>query len=377
MKDWNEAYAAGVDIRAYADQQWKAQQEQTKAKANGAHKPTCSVPNLETWAAREITPDDLLLGDFISTTSRILITGPTGLGKTMLGIAMAFAIAAGVAFLHWRAGRPARVLYVDGEMSRREMQRRLNEEAARMGMRPPNLYVLSREDFEEMLPLNTAEGQAWMDGKIAEVRPDFIWLDNIQALIVGDNSKEESWAPVIPWVRSLTKRRIGQAWFHHTGHNEGHAYGTKTREWQLDACILLERVADADDLTFTIKFTKARARRPENRDDFADTTIRLRNNKWEITSGGAQKKKPAKSVQVAFNLLKRAIDEVGEQPPVGDNAPAGVKAVKVSTWQRYCETGMISKSDSTDAFRMAFKRAGETLQAAGLITYWADWAWIS
>jgi hypothetical protein len=305
-----------------------------------------------------------------------MVTGPTGLGKTMFGVALAFATEAKKPFLHWKAGRAARVLYVDGEMSRREMQRRLREEAARAGRTPQHLYVLSREDFDDMLPLNTEAGQKWMDEKIAEVRPDLILFDNIQALLVGDNSKEESWSPVLPWMRSLTKRSIGQIWFHHTGHNEGHAYGTKTREWQLDFCILLERVnTDDKDLTFTIKFTKARARRPENLDDFADTTIRLRNNRWEITSGGAKKEKVPTGSRIAYDLLKRAIAEVGEVPPVGDNAPAGTKGVKVETWQRYCKTGSITKGEG-DAFRKAFGRAAEKLHALGLICVWAEWVWI-
>ena len=75
-------------------------------------------------------------------------------------------------------------------------------------------------------------------------------------------------------------------------------------------------------------------------------------------------------------MLKKAIAEAGELPPVGDNVQAGVKGVKVSMWQKYCETGSISKSDSPDAFRMAFKRSAEKLQALRLIQVWADWVWI-
>jgi hypothetical protein len=282
MTDWTDTES--INILEFASHKRSEQSERKtngEAKTNGAHHDNVihlkSVPNFQAWDEREIAPRDWLLGNFISTTSRILITGPTGLGKTMLGIALAFAAEAGAQFLHWKAGRAARVLYIDGEMSAEEMQDRLRQEAARTGRKPENLFVLSREDFDEMPPLNTPEGQAWMDTKIEETNPDLIIFDNIQALVVGDHTKEESWAPVLPWVRSLTKRKRGQAWMHH---NEGHSDGTKTREWQLDACLLMERVAD--DLTFTIKFTKARGRRPENRADFEDTTIGLRNNKWRL-----------------------------------------------------------------------------------------------
>src|SRR6478672_9367364 len=70
---------------------------------------------LAEWLDRDLPEPDRVLGDLLSTTSRVLIVGPTGLGKTMFGIATAMAMAEGQAFLHWKAGRKCRVLYVDGE----------------------------------------------------------------------------------------------------------------------------------------------------------------------------------------------------------------------------------------------------------------------
>ena len=122
------------------------------------------VPRYDEWIDRDIPPPDLLCGTWLSTTSRVLITGPTGLGKTMLAVALAMATASGGNFLHWDAGRVARILYVDGEMSRREMRRRLCDEGTRSGLEPENLFVLSKEDFDEMPPLNTEAGPG-MDGR--------------------------------------------------------------------------------------------------------------------------------------------------------------------------------------------------------------------
>jgi hypothetical protein len=48
---------------------------------------------LSTWLTRKIVPPVFLLGHVVSTTSRGEIIGPTGLGKTNLGLAMATAIA--------------------------------------------------------------------------------------------------------------------------------------------------------------------------------------------------------------------------------------------------------------------------------------------
>ena len=64
---------------------------------------------------------------------------------------------------------------------------------------------------------------------------------------------------ILPYVRSMTRRSIGQIWFHHTGHDESRSYGTKAREWQMDIVALMERVdLPGADLAFTLKFTKAR-----------------------------------------------------------------------------------------------------------------------
>jgi hypothetical protein len=107
--------------------------------------------------------------------------------------------------------------------------------------------------------LNTIEGQQYID-RIVELigGADLIVFDNIQSLLVGDMKDEDSWQHTLPWVRDLTRRDIGQVWVHHTGHDEGKAYGTKTREWQLDTVALLKRVEQPEiDIAFTMEFTRA------------------------------------------------------------------------------------------------------------------------
>lgn len=331
--------------------------------------------SLNEWLKRDIPPLDLLCGSFIHKLCRVIITGPTGLGKTMLGIALAFACAAGSGFLHWKAGRAARVLIVDGEMPRGLMQERLRAEALRSGLKPENLFVLSKEDFEDMAPLNSEEGQQWMDVRIEELKPDLMLLDNIQALIVGDHTKEESWSPVLPWVRSLTKRHIGQIWFHHTGHNEGHAYGTSTRQWQMGSCILMERVNDAEELTFALKFTKARERTPDNRQDFDDVTIGLVGNQWQITKGGSKTSKVTGAPKIALDLLKRAITDAGERPPACNHIKPDMLAVRLTLWRQYCDQGQIVETDKPDTKLKTFKRAAQKLQELGKIGVWGEWVW--
>jgi AAA domain len=57
-------------------------------------------PNLSYWLNRELPEIDHLLGELMSTTSRVLLIGPTGLGKTNFCLALAAHLAAGRNFLH-------------------------------------------------------------------------------------------------------------------------------------------------------------------------------------------------------------------------------------------------------------------------------------
>src|SRR5262245_1059306 len=90
------------------------------------------VLTLSEWRERDLPALDLLLGHVFHTATRILLAAKTGLGKTNLGLALGMRIAAGVDFLHWKGVRPARVLYIDGEMSRRLLKERLLDEERRL-----------------------------------------------------------------------------------------------------------------------------------------------------------------------------------------------------------------------------------------------------
>ena len=54
-----------------------------------------------------------------------MIYSPRGVGKTLLGLSVGYAVASGDNFLGWSAPEPRRVLYIDGEMIAAEMQHRL------------------------------------------------------------------------------------------------------------------------------------------------------------------------------------------------------------------------------------------------------------
>jgi hypothetical protein len=293
-----------------------------------------AILRLDEWLTRELPAPDPIVGHWLTTTSRLLFTAPTGIGKSMFWIALGMAMAAGRTFLRWKAWRPCRVLYIDGEMSSRLLKERLAEEAKRLGEIPAGFHALSHEDIENFAPLNTPEGQRMVEEIIAKIGGvDLIIFDNIMCLISGDMKDEEAWKQTNPWQRSLTKRKIGLAWLHHTGHNAQQSYGTKTREWQVDTCLFGEEVKRQDtDVSFKLEFRKARERTPQTRADFADITVALVDNTWTYSNpdGGGAKMQPSPHGQKFLNALVNAL--------AGDivTTISGRRCVTLEMWKREC-----------------------------------------
>ena len=350
-------------------------------KSGGTPEQSSGFPvTLEDWLERDdLIPRDLLLGNLLSTTTRALLIGPTGLGKTMFGLAVALAIVCNAGFLHWGAGRAGRVLYIDGEMPRSEMKRRLREAVDRMDCDvPPGLCILSREDVEDMPPLNGKPGQAWLDRFIAAHGPfDLIIFDNLQALLLGEMKEPDMWASVQPYVRSLTKRYIGQLWFHHTGIDESRGYGDKSKEWQLELVGLMERVEGEDDLQFTLKFTKARMRTPETREDFETVAMKLdaSTNRWSMTEtkSAKTKPKPTGNNRIAFDALTKALLKDGKVPSTSNDIPDDTPCVNIDLW-RSCACERLPQEE-VKRKNEAFNRAVIWLLNNNHAGKWGDLVW--
>jgi hypothetical protein len=323
--------------------------------------------SLAEWKAREIPPADFICGDWLTTTSRTLMVAPTGIGKTMFTLAIAFAIASGSDFLHWRGIRPARVLFIDGEMSLRLLRQRLNDEEKRCGYTPENLYVLSHDDIEGFSPLNTADGQAQVEAVINRIGGvDIILLDNIMSLIAGDMKDEEPWRQTLPCAQRLTKRRIGQIWVHHTGHDESRSYGTKTREWQMDTVIRLESVDNPQtDVSFKLSFSKARERTPATRADFLDKHISLVDDQWLCGGENSPTKIGAKTSPMAAKFLAALRDAtIGTDTPKMNRRPTAT----FKEWTEECiSQGLIERDAKPNITRANLSKYKLQLISANLI----------
>jgi hypothetical protein len=310
---------------------------------------------LDEWRNRDLPDPDFIMGHWLTTTSRVLLTAATGLGKTNFGLALGMRIAAGEDFLHWRAHRPARVLYIDGEMSRRLLRERVLDEEKRIG-------------------INTIEGQAWMNAFIEKVGGvDLVIPDNIMSLTTGDQKDSEPWQQTIPWALSLTKRQIGQVWVHHTGHDESRSYGDKTREWQMDTVVHLDAVKrDDSDVSFSMAFRKARERTPATRFDFQDVKIALVNDQWEHEL--TQAKRPDKIAPQAARALDALRNVLASDQAV--SLTGNRRAASREAWMaELALLGMVDLEQKPASARTLFQRWRRELVAAFRIGCEGDWSW--
>jgi AAA domain len=342
--------------------------------------------NFRFWMTREIAPEDFLMGNVFSTTNKSMLIAPTGLGKTMLAVAIAMRISLGLPFLHWPAGRPGNVLYYDGEMPRVLFKDRIASEAMRIGKEPINFHAASHEDLRphNFHPLNDDKGRGQKTfARIVEDIGgiDFAVLDNYMSLLSGSMKEEDSWAEILPWVLALSAQKIGQLWVHHTGLDTSRGYGTKTKEWQLDNVMILEEIKRLDTpVSFKLSFSKARNRRPDtpslgpgNIEQFSDRHIFLVNDVWRQLELGptSDKLQPKAEAEVLLRALVKALS--GPDVIQIDGKPA----VTVSTWIKAAqELGMLPMSGHQAANERKLGKHRAELVACRIIQCKDELTWL-
>src|SRR5262249_30185930 len=110
----------------------------------------------------KIPPREHVLEPIIQTQSTNMLFSKRGVGKTYISLGIACAVATGTPFLRWKASRPRRVLYVDGEMPAVQMQERLAAIVTGLDTElDPDNFRLITPDLQDMpIPsLSGTEGQ--------------------------------------------------------------------------------------------------------------------------------------------------------------------------------------------------------------------------
>jgi hypothetical protein len=215
-------------------------------------------------SAMHFKPRQPLLAPWLHSQDLCMVFASRGIGKTHFALAVSYALATGGSFLRWKAEKPVKVLYIDGELPGDVMKNRLAMHCPSAEPAPGFLRIFT-PDLPEMdgrgLPdLSTLEGQAEIDAMI-EQDTALVVVDNLCAWCrTGRENEAESWHPIANWILSLRRRGLAVLLVHHAGKG-GQQRGTSKREDLLDVVISLARPFDYDPqkgAAFVCEFTKAR-----------------------------------------------------------------------------------------------------------------------
>ena len=219
--------------------------------------------DLHTLAAHQFKQREPLLEPWLHSQDLTMIFAGRGIGKTHLALAISMAIATGGTFAHWSAPRPAKVLYLDGELPGAVLQKRLAMHLPDREPAPGFLKIFTPDllpDGAALPDLSTIEGQAVADGMM-DSDTALVVIDNLSAWCrTGRENEAESWHPVATWILQLRRRGMAVLMIHHAGKG-GQQRGTSKREDLLDVVIGLSRPKDYDPkqgAVFVLEFSKAR-----------------------------------------------------------------------------------------------------------------------
>ena len=190
----------------------------------------------------QFPPRTTIMSPWLPDKGLAMLYAERGIGKTWIALGAAHAVASGGEFLCWRAERPRKVLYIDGEMPTHTLQERYAAVVrASMKDAPRENFRLAAADCQpDGLPdLSSEEAQRFYDAAIADA--ELIICDNLSTLAHGLRENEaDSFGPVQSWM--LEQRAAGRSVLlvHHAGKGGGQR-GTSRKEDTLDTVISLSR----------------------------------------------------------------------------------------------------------------------------------------
>lgn len=256
-----------------------------------------SVPE---FLARKFDPRPHYLRPWLRAGALAMIYAARGVGKSFLCIMIALSVTRQLEIGNWQPGKPASVLYLDGEMAAEEFQDRLHLLSAGLSEELAPLHIISAEEMQRQgWPVPNLADSKWREALYAFLKGSDIYrvliLDNIASLAPGlDENDKSAWDEINQFLLSLRWLGLAVLLVHHAG-KSGDQRGTSGREDNLDVVIRLSRPAgyrSEDGARFDVELTKARGVFGDSAKPFSIqlTTKSDGGLTWCAESAGAQTK---------------------------------------------------------------------------------------
>lgn len=237
-------------------------------------------------------PLENILHPWLPTQGIALVYAATGVGKTLFTLNVAYAIASGGNFLKYSVPKPRRVLYVDGEMSYRQVHARYMQIVEQQGdLDFPNNFSLLTPDkvYPHYLPkICTPEGQDFYNKIIERENVEVIIFDNLATLSYLDENNTDQWKFIQDWLVSFRPKGKTTILVHHSGKDKRGYRGTSRMLDCVDTAISLQDVSQNDfesekinSRKFKIEYQKSRTFGGQ---DALPFEVSLSHNMWGFDS---------------------------------------------------------------------------------------------
>ena len=227
--------------------------EEEKTKPQGL-----TTLTLSQFVERNYPPIKYYMYPIISDECLGMIFALPGVGKSLFAMELAWRCSQGINFMHWEYNsllKPPPVLYVEGEMSARQIQDRVTtmvERDRHLIKDEDNFHiaVLKEQPNQNFQKLKTPEGRLNVENAADKIFKDtgnkpLIFLDNVRFLMGNFNEKEgQDWIDFVLWLATLRAKGYSTYFLHHAVNTGEKASGSGYQDSNLDVNIKLCKPED-------------------------------------------------------------------------------------------------------------------------------------
>lgn len=201
-------------------------EEKSAVEGSGECQVSGVLTSLEELIARSIPPRQTVFGTMIERRMVSLLAAAPGVGKTMLGIHIACAVALGKNWAGFEVPAPGPVVYLNAEDSDDEVARRfkaahavglLDQEATK------RISIIGREGFQSFMVKRSGDVEStpygrWLRAVVENIRPALIIIDPMVMTHSLDENSNADMAALAGFFGSLaTIGNAGVLVVHHAG----------------------------------------------------------------------------------------------------------------------------------------------------------------
>lgn len=237
-------------------------------------------------------------------------TGRAGVGKTQLAMQLAADLATGREYFLNRklSGKPHRVLVLSLEMNQYQLPHMMKP----LWERYPNLPEDSLKVFAvgEMLPLESPEGQAYLESLLEGFNPDVVIADSLSFMAAADLTSDTDMKELFGYLsRARNRHDFGLVIIHHHRKKANDAQSKKQPD-------TLHDVYGSYIITSTVDFVLNLEERPGDPEE-KQLTLSMLKSRY---SAVPEPMKVQRNEKLHFSVLEDLVHAFGEGTPSDENA---------------------------------------------------------